>query len=111
VEGLSKDDRKGKQDRKHIAEDECEISRKDGENLVLEIRSRVIEYNGRRAIAGICKDITERKKAERALREKVEELEKWYKVTVNREIEMTRLKKKIQELEYKLKPTGKMQTH
>ena len=111
VEGLSKDDLKGRQDRKHIAEDEFEISRKDGENLVLEIRSRVIEYNGRRAIAGICKDITERKKAETALKEKVEELEKWYKVTVNREIEMTRLKKKIQELESKLKPTGQMQTY
>jgi PAS domain S-box-containing protein len=111
VEGLSKDDLKGRRDRKHIAEDEFEISRKDGENLVLEIRSRVIEYNGRRAIAGICKDITERKKAETALKEKVEELEKWYKVTVNREIEMTRLKKKIQELESKLKPTGEMQTY
>ncbi len=36
-----------------------------------------------------------------ALREKVEELEKWYKVTVDREVEMARLKKKIRELESK----------
>ncbi len=100
-EVLSKDDPKGKQDRKHIGEGEFEISRTDGRNLVLEIRSRSIDYNGRSAIAGICKDITERKKAEMALREKVEELEKWYKVTVDREVEMARLKKKIRELESK----------
>ena len=111
LEGLSKDDLKGKRDRKHIGENEFEISRNDGENLVLEIRSRLIEYNGKPAIAGICKDITERKKAEMALKEKVEELEKWYKVTVDREVKMTRLKKRVQELESKLKLTGEIQTH
>ena len=102
LEGLSKDKPKGKRNRKHVGENEFEISRKDGENLILEIRSRVIDYNGRSAIAGICKDITERKKAEIALKEKVEELEKWYKVTVDREVQMSRLKKRIQELESKL---------
>jgi PAS domain S-box-containing protein len=111
LEGLSKDDLKGKRDRKHIGENEFEMARKDGENLVLEIRSRLIGYNGRPAIAGICTDITERKKAEMALREKVEELEKWYKVTVHREVKMSRLKKRVQELESKLKLTGEIQTY
>jgi PAS domain S-box-containing protein len=101
LQGLSEDGLKGKQDRKHIGEGEFEISRKDGKNLVLEIRSSVIDYNGRSAIAGICKDITERKTAEMALRKKVEELEKWYKVTVDREVEMARLKKRIRQLESK----------
>ena len=103
LERLSKHDQKGKAVREHVGQNEFEISRKDGENLVLEIRSRVIDYNGRSAIAGLCKDITERKKAEMALREKVEELEKWYQVTVHREVKMTHLKRKIQELESELK--------
>jgi PAS domain S-box-containing protein len=105
LERLSKDDLKGKEVREHLGQNEFEISRKDGENLVLEIRSRVIDYNGRSAIAGLCKDITERKKSEMALREKVEELEKWYQVTVHREVKMTQLKKRIQELESELKLT------
>jgi PAS domain S-box-containing protein len=108
---LSKDGLKGKGVREHVGQNEFEISRKDGENLVLEIRSRVIDYNGRSAIAGICKDITERKKAEMGLREKVEELEKWYQVTVHREIKMTQLKKRIDELESKLKLTRENQVH
>jgi PAS domain S-box-containing protein len=102
MEGLLGDDLKGTEQSEHALQDEFEISRKDGENLVLEIRSRVIEYNGRPAIAGICKDITERKKAEMALNEKVEELEKWYQLTVDREIKMTQLKNRIQELESEL---------
>jgi PAS domain S-box-containing protein len=108
---LSKDGLKGKGVREHVAQNEFEISRKDEENLVLEIRSRVIDYSGKLAIAGICKDITERKKAEMALREKVEELEKWYQVTVHREVKMTQLKKRIQELESELKLTSENQVH
>jgi len=77
---------------------------------VLEIRSRMIEYNGRLAIAGICKDITERKKAETALEEKVEELERWYQLTVDREVKMTQLKVRIQELESELKGGQKNET-
>ena len=101
LERLSKDNLKRKEDREHVVQNEFEILRKDEEHLVLEIRSRVIDYHGRSAIAGICKNITERKKAEMALKEKVKELEKWYQITVDREIKMTQLKNRIQELESK----------
>jgi len=107
LERLAKDDPKRKGDR---GQNEFEISRSGGENLVLEIRSRMIEYNGRPAIAGICKDITERKKAETALEEKVEELERWYQLTVDREVKMTQLKARIQELESELKDRQKNET-
>jgi PAS domain S-box-containing protein len=107
LERLAKDDLKRKGDRK---QNEFEISRKDGENLVLEIRSRIIEYNGRPAIAGICKDITEGKKAEMALNEKVEELERWYQLTVDREVKMTQLKSRIEELESELRGRQRNQT-
>jgi len=103
IEGQkSKDDLRGKEDR-HVGQNEFEIPRKDRENLILEIFSRVIDYNGRSAIAGICKDITERKKNERALRQKVNELERWYRLTVDRELKMTQLKERIRELESKQK--------
>ncbi|RMF91124.1 MAG: PAS domain S-box protein [Methanobacteriota archaeon] len=50
-------------------------------------------------IVELTQDITERKEAEKALREKMEELERWQKHTVGREVRMAELKKRIRELE------------
>ena len=111
-ERISKDDLKGKEDhQEHFSQSEFEISRKDGKNLVLEIRFRVIDYDGRSAIGGICIDMTERKKTEMALREKVKELERWYRLTVDREVKMTELKKRIRELGSKRKLMRENQKH
>jgi len=99
----SRDDQRGEEDREQGGEDELEILGEGGKNLVLEICSRVIDYNGRSGIAGICRDITDRKKAERDLRERIEELERWYRLIVDRELKMTHLKERIQELNSKLK--------
>jgi len=49
----------------------------------------------------IQKELTMRKKAEEELRKRVEELEKFSKLTVGRELRMIELKKKIKELERK----------
>jgi len=103
-ERLSKDDPKRRGSRKLLGQREFEISRKDGGSLVGEIRSRLIEYSGRSSIAGICKDITEGKRAEMTLKEKVKELQRWYRLTVDREVKMIQMKKRIQELESQLKP-------
>jgi len=58
------------------------------------------------SINGVMHDITERKKAEeqvkksnKALQSKVNELERFFKLTVGRELKMVDLKKKIKELE------------
>ncbi|MEF8880099.1 MAG: PAS domain S-box protein, partial [Candidatus Thermoplasmatota archaeon] len=48
------------------------------------------------------RDITEIKKKEEKLREKLDELKRWKKVTVNRELKMRELKQKIRELEEKI---------
>jgi hypothetical protein len=45
------------------------------------------------------RDITEEKKSKEELKAKIEELEKFKKFTVDRELKMTELKKKIEELE------------
>jgi butyrate kinase len=49
-------------------------------------------------IASIVRDITESKIAEQLLRQKIEELEKYKSVTVNREVKMVDLKNEINEL-------------
>jgi len=108
-EGPSKDDREGKEDQEHGGQNEFEISGRDGGDLILEIRWSLIDYNRRSAYAGICKDITEKKKAEIALQEKVKELEKWYRLTVDRELKMTELKRRIRELKSRRKLVRKNQ--
>ncbi len=50
----------------------------------------------------ILRDITERKNSENKLKEKIDELEHWKKVTVDREFKMIELKNEIKELEAKL---------
>jgi PAS domain S-box-containing protein len=49
-------------------------------------------------LAGFTIDITEQKKAEAALKQKVEELERFNDITVDRELKMIDLKKEINEL-------------
>lgn len=51
----------------------------------------------------MIQDINQRKEAEETLVEKVEELEKWQKLTVGREIKMTELKVEINKIKEKLK--------
>jgi PAS domain S-box-containing protein len=51
-----------------------------------------------KCIASIVRDITESKIAEQLLRQKIEELEKYKSVTVNREVKMVDLKNEINEL-------------
>jgi len=53
-------------------------------------------------IQAIARDITERKQAEKELQERMEELEKWHKLTIDRELRMIELKRKIEELESQL---------
>jgi PAS domain S-box-containing protein len=51
---------------------EIEILSKDGRNVPVEISASVIEYEGRPADMAVIRDITERKRAEEAIREREE---------------------------------------
>ena len=55
---------------------------------------------------GVDKDITERRKAEDKLKEKIDELERYKKVTVGRELRLIELKKELKELKTKLQDGG-----
>jgi hypothetical protein len=73
--------------------------RKNGETIVTYYTAVPLEKEGKFVgAAGTLRDITEAKKFERALKEKVNELERLNKLMVGREIKMAELKEKIEEL-------------
>jgi len=57
---------------------------------------------GKRGVGGYIRDITQRKQAEENLRVKMEELQRFQNLTVDREMRMIELKKEINELALKL---------
>lgn len=72
---------------------------KDERIISVEVYGSRTTYQGRPAIIGTLLDITERKHAEEELKRKVEELERFKKLAVGRELKMVELKKRIKELE------------
>lgn len=60
--------------------------------------SKLIDYEGKRAILGVITDITERKHAEKEIKERVSELEQWQRLTTGREKRMIELKKEVNNL-------------
>jgi PAS domain S-box-containing protein len=63
------------------------------------ISDRAIKWvNGRLVRLEIATDVTDKKEAEEKLHQKIEELEKWQRLTVGREVRMSELKKEIKEL-------------
>jgi PAS domain S-box-containing protein len=81
------------------------FKRKNGEEFPADFSAVVIKDGEGNAtsIIGTIKDITNRKKGEKKLHQKIEELEKWQRLTVGREVRMAELKKEIKELKEKLK--------
>jgi len=72
--------------------------------------SPILDENGNfDGIVHIAKDISIQKKTEEELKAKIDALERFQKVTIDRELKMIEMKKKIAELEGKLsqKPSGK----
>ncbi|RMF90647.1 MAG: PAS domain S-box protein [Methanobacteriota archaeon] len=81
---------------------EYKLVTRDGREITAIHATRLIDFEGERAILGIVTDVTEARRAEKELREKVEELEKWQRLTIGREAKMVELKKEIKELKKRL---------
>lgn len=72
--------------------------RKNGEEFSIEASISRQEAAGHRFFTAIMRDITERKLAEEALLKRTEELEKFHRLSVGRELQMIELKKQVNEL-------------
>jgi hypothetical protein len=90
-----------------IAKD-IQVLRKDGTIVYCDVSSRPIKIKNQELLLGFFRDITERKKVEeqmtkvnKELELRIEELEKFSKLTVGRELKMIELKKRVKQLEEK----------
>ncbi len=77
-----------------------------GKFLEIKALPRFNQNNKLIGLVHIVRDITERKKAEKELKNKLHDLEVFYKSTVGRELKMKKLKEQINELKAKLKNKG-----
>ncbi|NOZ69670.1 MAG: PAS domain S-box protein [Deferribacteres bacterium] len=78
--------------------------RKDGTSFPVQLMSDVVTDTEGKPIGIVttCEDITERKDMEKELKERVEELEKFYEMAVGRELRMKELKEEIKKMKSEL---------
>ena len=79
--------------------EELTLNTIDGRKIQVEASNYPIKLGGRTVVLGIVRDITERKKREEELRLKNDELKRFNKIAVGRELKMIELKKKVEALE------------
>lgn len=74
--------------------------RKDGTTFPVHLMSDVVtnEEGNPIGIVTTCEDITDRKKMEEEIKIRVDDLEKFYEMSIGREVKMKELKKEIQRL-------------
>ena len=74
--------------------------KKDGSTIPVHLMSDVVtnEEGEPIGIVTTCEDITDRKKMEKEIKMRVEDLEKFYEMSIGREVKMKELKKEIKRL-------------
>lgn len=77
---------------------ELPVKNKQGKVFMVELSVSKTRINDEWFSVGIMRDVTERKKAEKQLQEKISELEKINKLMVDRELKMVELKDEIKRL-------------
>ena len=77
---------------------------KDGSLFDVQLSASMVTDEGGKPISMMSSfmDVTERKRAEEALAQRVEELERFHRLTVGRELRMVELKRQINELSEQL---------
>lgn len=76
--------------------------RKDGSLFPVEVSSRVVEIGGQRFRQSFIRDIGERRRAEETVRRQLDELRRWYEVTLDREGRIGELKAEVNALRQQL---------
>jgi PAS domain S-box-containing protein len=81
-----------------VYDQEYRFRSKSDDVIITRYSGEVIDFSGEHCILSVLFDITQSKNDERILKEKIEELERYKNVTINREIKMIELKNEINEL-------------
>lgn len=74
---------------------------KDGRRVSVLVSAFSFELSGRKRVAGIFRDNTERERLDREIAKRLNELEKFSRFAIGRELKMMELKRRIRELEEK----------
>jgi len=78
------------------------VKRKDGSIFYADINTSPITLAGKKYLMGSFRDVTESKEVQDKLKEKMQDLERFSKLSVDRELKMEELEKKVKELEERL---------
>ena len=84
-----------KQARASGGDDQFELHRPDGTILPVEFRAQVVEFDGRRFVQAQVHDISERLKAQALLLAQIDELRRFQRVTVDRELRLQELEERL----------------
>jgi len=79
--------------------DEFSLIRKDGKEILVEITTCPIKAGGKTLSLGVAHDITDYKRVLEELKKKNDDLEKFNKLAIGRELRIIELKNRIKELE------------
>lgn len=79
------------------------VKRKDGSIFYADLNTSLITLSGKKYLLGSFRDVTNRKKIEDELKEKMQDLERFSKFAVDRELRMQELEDRMKELEKELK--------
>jgi PAS domain S-box-containing protein len=77
---------------------ELEFVTKSGERRTGLYSGEVVEFASEPCVLTVIEDITERKKADEQIKKQIDELQRWYNVTVNREDRIMELKNEVNQL-------------
>ncbi len=79
------------------------MKRKDGSIFYADVNASQVTLAGKKYLMRSFRDITESKKMQDELKEKIQDLERFSKFAVDRELKMEELEKKVRELEERLR--------